>query len=490
MKARWPRLSRALGTAYRSTLGQLLVEAGVIRQVGLRRLWAELAGRRRPGGWETALPVQRPGRVAVPALDARHWQDFTVALASAGLPYAEGTHTVYLPPEALQHAALRHVAAGYPADAGLKLAKNPGGVDDSSYVHGQHWSEVQKRLTNSHRRLTLVANLLADEGLGPRLYDLIELVCGSTVWTAYVVQHVRGRTPTLDECREGIGRLQALVKRGAVSLANTDGFAHNDFQPPACNGNAVMDAASGAFRYIDFQNILLDRYGQRLDRVASEAQSASHFGMRSVLRGGAYLYQSVPGSSLPAKRDTALRARTIAGLLASAGASVDGRVVLDVGCNVGMMMAQYLNLGARWCVGWDMPQIAPHTRRLLSALGCTRFTAHGTELRGDAALEEGIPGFLTGALDGCVISFLAMHAHVGWLDAFGRLPWAHMIFESHEDESPDEVLGHLEGLKPLSRFRVAKMAVYQDGDCRPRTVAVLTREPRAAAIPARGLEAA
>ena len=77
-----------------------------------------------------------------------------------------------------------------------------------------------------------------------------------------------------------------------------------------------------------------------------------------------------------------------------AGVSVEGRLVLDIGCNIGMMMGQYLKLGARWCHGWDRRHLTPHTERLLLALGCTRFSTSGTDIATSQPLEEDLPDFL------------------------------------------------------------------------------------------------
>ena len=72
------------------------------------------------------------------------------------------------------------------------------------------------------------------------------------------------------------------------------------------------------------------------------------------LRGGKYLYQSIPGMHL-GMRMIDKRWELFRRLLTEAGAGFDGNVVFDIGCNMGMMIHSALAEGARWGVGWDRP---------------------------------------------------------------------------------------------------------------------------------------
>src|SRR5205085_11691438 len=181
----------------------------------------------------------------------------------------QGGHAFYLSPVAWRASALAPVAAHYPADAGLKLVKTHGGVDESSYVHAAHReiSALHTRLIHTHRHLTLVANLLHARELGPRLYDLVELQTPAHRFTAYVVAHGAGRTPTQAECEAGIAALRALEGEGLLKVTMPDGYDDEDFECPACNHNAYTDAA-GRFRYVDFQNFRLTGYEVYLKDVA------------------------------------------------------------------------------------------------------------------------------------------------------------------------------------------------------------------------------
>jgi hypothetical protein len=113
---------------------------------------------------------------------------------------------------------------------------------------------------------------------------------------------------------------------------------------------------------------------------------------------------------------------------------------------------------------------------LLHALGCTRFSTTGGDISIAQPMEEEVPGFLRASLEGCVISYLAVRAHLGWLDALGRIPWAFLIYEGHEYEFNAEFENDMAALKEMVPFRVAAMSSYKDGDSEERIVAVLVRE--------------
>jgi hypothetical protein len=461
---------------------RLMTEYMVIRRVGPRQL-SKSAFRSSFGvasAWQESLPLQRPLRVTIPDLSFADTTELLDYLDSTGLEYSQGGHTIYLPPATVRSSAFQVLAQTYPQDAGVKIVKNPGGVDDSDYICSgpglaKGESLIHRKLTHNHRQLTLVANLMFSKDVGPRLYDLVELQSGEQVWTAYVIEHVNGRTPTQQECEAGLGKIRALKDQGFIKITIPDNDEEEDFRCPACNNNAFIDG-SGKFHYIDFQNFLLVDYGSYLKSVAAQAADETHFGDKSLLRGGRYLYQSVPGLPMPGKRRIDDRIKVLCELMESSGVSVKDRLVLDVGCNIGMMIAQYLKLGARWCHGWDRAYVTPHTEKLLLALGCTRFSLSGCDIDESRKIESDLPEIHGPSLDGCVISYLAVRSHLGWLNSLGRVPWSFMIYEGHEGETQRDFETHMDQLRRLAAFRIGATSSYTDGDSDRRTVAILLRE--------------
>lgn len=458
---------------------QALIEYKLVQRIGPRQLVGHFLGKSLGASsqWQKVLPIQEPQRYIIPDLNLSTVDDLLGYLNSIGVACTRGGHTVYLPPQSIAESAFKVIARNYPQNAGIKIINNPGGIDDSTYISNsrKRISSLHKMLTNNHRYLSLVANLLYHNGVGPRLYDLIEMQCGEQLWTAYVIEHVDGRVPSEAECNAGLKKIREMEAEGLIKINLPDGFDDEDFQCPACNRNAFMDDL-GRFQYIDFQNFILPDYGSYLKKAAIEASDVSHFGDKSLLRGWRYLYQSVPGVPLPARRSTDDRMPVLRQLMDSAGVSVNNRLVLDIGCNIGMMMAQYLKLGAKWCHGWDRSAMTPYTEQLLLALGCTRFSTSGGDIERGIDLKADLPQFLRPSLEGCAISYLAIQGHVGWLDALGQIPWSFLIYESHEDDTRKDFESYIEELKGIVDFDLAGVSSYRDGDCDERIIAVLKRK--------------
>ena len=266
-----------------------------------------------------------------------------------------------------------------------------------------------------------------------------------------------------------------MEEQGLMKVILPEGFNDEEFECPKCSDNVFTDD-NGEFKYIDFQNFVLTDYDSYLRTVALDATDASHFGDSSVLRGGRYLYQSVPGLNLPSKRSIDQRMGVFARALEAAGVSVEDRLVLDIGCNIGMMMGQYLKLGASWCHGWDRKHLTPHTEKLLLALGCTRFSTIGTDISAAQPLEEDLPAFLKDRLPGCAISYLAVRGHLGWLEALSRIPWKFLIYEGHEGETQQDFERYVKEFGALTNFRIGHLTSYFDGDSDERTLAILVRD--------------
>jgi hypothetical protein len=453
---------------------QFASEYRVAKRIGIKNLLEKAIGT--PESWQEILPLQAVRRINLPNQELTNLDKLLDELKNNGLAYGTGGHAIYLPPETIANTAFRELSNYYPENSGLKIVRHPGGISEAVYVYnGEGESRLHLKLIHNLRHLTLVANLLHVNGVGPRLHDLVELQCNDNLWTGFVVEHVAKPVTSNAVCEEGIRTIRDLEQRNLLKVILPTGFDDPEFQCPDCTGNAFM-TVDGQFRYIDFQNFALTSYGMFLKSVALEAAEATHFGDTSIFRGGRYLYQSVPGVDLHGKRNPEKRFKTLLDMMKTAGVSVENRLVLDVGCNVGMMMAQYLKSGALWCHGWDQETVVPHTEKLLYALGCTRFSTTGGTITQSIDLANNLGCFLKPHLNGCVISYLAIRGHINWLDALKEIPWAFMIYEGHEGETTAQTLGYLEEFKKVVPFRIGAQSEYEDGDSDLRTVAILIKD--------------
>jgi hypothetical protein len=433
---------------------QLAADYRLVKRVGIKRIvkpQAEVAEH-----WQDVLPMQPINKIDVTREGL---------VSSLGQPAAFG-QAIVLSPEELTQSPLKRLADNYPRDAGLFI---PG---DTAHKGSDGQTEKSYAIIG--------ANLLYTYQLAPRVYDVLEINAEGKSRTAFVIKQAGLRRAFGRDLIQGLAKLHRLKEDGTIDFRR--GFDDESGEKIQPQGATMVDS-SGKFNYLDFDNIVPRDYESYLKQVAVEAVEASHFGDRSLLRGGHYLYQSVPGVRLPARRNTKLRMAAICQLMNRLGISFEDRLVLDVGCNIGMMMAEYLRLGVRWCHGWDREDVAPHAARLLLALGCTRFSMTGCNIAKPSpesqpkpsAMENDIPEFIRPALDGCIVSYLAVRGTLGWLESLGRIPWSAMIYEGHEEESEKDFFRYLEGLKPMVQVKVGAISRYQDGDCGERIVAILTR---------------
>ncbi|HYL99515.1 MAG TPA: hypothetical protein VEZ90_11215, partial [Blastocatellia bacterium] len=326
-------------------------------------------------------------------------------------------------------------------------------------------------ITYNRNALCLVANLFHTRGIGPRIYDLIEIDCGGYLWSAYVVAHITGRAPSPSECRAGIDEIKRLETEGLLKLTLTEGYDDQDLTPPTCNNNAFVDDED-RFRYVDFQSFLLVGYQQYLNRLAERYRDP--------------LLKTIDNSAPDARNrsreifrfisewKTPERYQAIGTLLSKAGIRLENRLLLGLDADDAFSFAYLLSRGAKWCHGWSNPEMAGCSEELLRALGCTRFSLSlvhkeafekSDEEAGLAAscTIESLPDFLKPQLNGCVV--LASHLHRPAQRAvLEKLNWAYLI------SLKPETGVHLPGC------RVGGQASYEDSNGEIKTISLFINQ--------------
>ena len=162
-------------------------------------------------------------------------------------------------------------------------------------------------------------------------------------------------------------------------------------------------------------------------------------------------------------------------MLADSGLSVDDRLVLDVGCNAGMMLAAALADGAAWGVGWDLPEVSEQAEALLLALGYTRFDLIRGTLSPSYELGSDVPEHLRPLLNDSLVLYLAIRHHAGFVADLGSLPWRALVYEGGETESVARLEEALAPLRERTEFRVAAAVDFRDGEGLARPLAPLIR---------------
>ncbi|MFO7564924.1 MAG: hypothetical protein R6X02_19925 [Enhygromyxa sp.] len=397
------------------------------------------------------------------------------ALREHSLRFAEGRHTLYLPPQPGREALLgAEFVAAFPPEVGVKLLKNFAPPSRARYHHQGGLAEAA--LIGPIGNQVLASAALFAYGLGPRPLDLVHLAGPRADLSAIVSEHVEGRTPSAAEHQAFIAELRQLEGRGLFRLANPSRYDCGDFASPDCNANLITSPAGP--RYVDPQVFLFDEARVVADVLAAR-EDTLHFGdVLTVVRSGQrFLYQEVPGASSSARRGTGERWQAIEGLLARHRVRLDRRVVFDVCCNSGMMMHGSLARGAHWAFGWDLPAVADAADRLLPLLGSGRTTVFGRELGLDTDLRADLPEWAArwSAAHGGLCLFLAAWHHIDFPPGIGELPWTDLIYEGRENEPVATTDENIATMSERWRARELERITIRDGLCGPRPLALLRR---------------
>jgi hypothetical protein len=449
---------------------QIEVEYETLRRLGLKSVFGRIAGA--TPDWQVKLPVQKARIYTIKDLQFSVLQDILTHLAKEKISFSQGGHSLYLSPSQWKKSVFAPLAEDYPASAGLKIMKRLGGLN-SPYLFAKGFSRIQAKFIPSHRHQVLTNNGLHILDIAPRLYDLLEIDGVDNIATAYVVEHIEGNTPPAEECQELVNNLKSFVDDGTLQLIATKGFDHNDFKYPHFNGNIIKDKNTKKMFYIDVQNFRFTHYDRFLKDIALKARKDSHFGDKSFVLGGKYLYQSVPGLHISAQRDPEERINTIMSLLKDNGITIKEKVILDIGCNIGLTSAQYLRHGAKWVHGWDIERVVKHTERILLGVGCTRFSLTGKKLNAESNITEDIPQFLKDKE--VIISYLAIRKHIGWMRDIANIKWRYMIYEGHAREPEEDTIKFVKQLNEIVKTKILTQSVIKDANSPERTMAIIER---------------
>jgi len=394
-----------------------------------------------------------------PAVDAStNAEAFRHRLEADGLEVRSDQGFLYLPAQACLHEVVGETWWVYPPDTALaiprKLLDAPGESASSEMAFRQ----------------LLAANVLYLHGAGTRIYDMVGLGEQRQI-PGFIVPHTAGgqTASQLGEDQESlIAKLIAAGQIDPLADEGDDNSAYAASTPVSPHRERGVLADLGRLSSPSSETLV--------PRLLDEgAVSTLHFGRERLVGDNRYLYQSIPTTGQAGRRDSARRWRKISSMLAEHELSVSNRLVLDVGCNAGMMLAAALTDGAAWGLGWDLPQVCGPAETLLLGLGYTRFDLFGTTLDPNYRLEPNVPGHLLPRLNGSIIFYLAIRHHAGFVADLGSVPWQALIYEGGETESVARLEEALAPLRQTADFTIASAVNFRDGEGLARPLAILIR---------------
>lgn len=265
----------------------------------------------------------------------------------------------------------------------LKIFKNS--VD----VWGFHGVYGQSVIIES----TVVQNLMAIRGLAPRVYDTVR---------------INGKTAQVTDYLEGDGGIPKIQDSRFK-------FVEHELDK---KWNFV------AGRLVDFQGAIFRDFPEYKKSVIEKAKTKTSFP-----RTEKQLYQSTKYHE--AKRGTKERLKRYN------FPSFKGKNVLDIGCNLGMMMRAAHDLGAKRVVGIDWPDEVEVSRELAILDGYFNLDFVGADIKscgwGEIVKQSGISYF-------DVHFFLAMEHWVGWPEWVKTCDT--LYYEGHGKVRPYEVFNY------------------------------------------------
>lgn len=463
------RLLRGLRTLplIKGLRSRTLDELAFIRQVCRQGLWQELS---RPRSRPQMRRLQQPLRFENSLASSENAEALAAQLRLKGLEICEGRHALYIPAQAGLAEKLGPFVSNYPADAGFKILKDfhISGKDGTGDESDAAVAPERTRAVD----LVFAGNYLHDSGIGPRIYDFAELTAGVQRWPMLVVQHIKGTIPSAAEQREVFGRLRSRMEQRTITALRPDWEGGE---------NLVRCQATGRTYYVGNQTFAFSDYEAHLKGKIEEAIRVAHYGRRYLLR-GRYLYQQVPGVAETGKRATRDRWMRITRLLAENDFEVKGRLIFDIGCNTGMMLAEALNDGAQWGLGWDKPQVVEQARPLLWTLGYTRFDMTGAVLTKSTPVAAQVPNHLSRLLNRSIVFYLAIRHHLGFIDALEQIPWEAVVYEGSPEENGEALETVIREFQGRVACKVVRGGRIEDGDTPSRPLLLFVRPPESVSI--------
>jgi hypothetical protein len=365
-------------------------------------------------------------------------------LRARGIRVSEGGHTFYIPPQDALNKVIPRVVAFYPKAVGFKVLKDARHPLEARYLYKHRRSlQLLRRLIGTPQDQLIVANYMYLLGLSPRVWDLTCWENEGTRHTVFVVDHVAGSRPTIEQCMSFRQCLKKLNQDSRLRILIPEWEKDADFLPPDCNSNLIYATALNRAQYVDFQNFTVRGRASWSREIAARSVSNKD---RSRLNHGSESTNRTPSWLVRSELKDDKRWSFVVGALRQCLPALAERIVLHVGCGIGTTLHAALLAGAAWSIGWDRADVVADAQEFLVAIGTTRFTLIGADLDRIGQLESDVPGHLRHHLTGAVVFYSAGRQRIDSLRSLSTLPWDALVYEGGPTERADDIVRRLERL--------------------------------------------
>ena len=434
-------------------------------------LWRGIIGLRRGVHHQTKNQSPMTWDVSVPCCDTP--AELIKWFRDQDLEVKEGGHTFYIPPQKNLEKIVPSVVSFYPPGSGFKVLKDFRRPEQARYFykHGRSLFFL-RMLIGRPQDQVVTANYLYALGIGSRIWDLTCWRAQGVHYTVFVVEHVHGGYPSLEQYQNTMDHLKRLYSHSHLRILIRCWEQNEDFSPPNCHNNLLAPNTMGRALYVDFQNFgLTSVHAWRKD---IELRSP-RFPVGSVksIRAAKRLHsvsRVAPGS---VEQHSPERWAYVTKMFRDNGLSVSGRVVLHIGCNSGAIIRSSLADGAFWCFGWCEPVLSEYVRNLTFSSGATRFILATADLRSDYKLEDDIPVGIRRLLSEAVV-FYSDGPDRCVPTSLCTLPWRVLVYDRHESDQLGHVPTRLESALSDNTQQIASSSVTDDKS-RIRSISIFLR---------------
>ena len=307
--------------------------------------------------------------------DPSNISDITTILADNDVDYKSGRHSAYLFGNCELSKINDDIIGRYPEPFGLKVIKsrelsNDGTPYYTSAVLAPASTKWSMNAIGSVLEKSIVANLLNQEDVAPRVYDIIKLKSGNgVVHYGLIVQHIEGPVVHGDEGVEFVKKFKKVLSSKGMSTASI--AEHCDLRAPLFRDNIVRDA--GRAYYVDIQNFILSDIGK-----TRKMRDMIVLRYRNDLLSNLVLSERGAGKK---NRDRNLDrfASMLAALINNSGFFLEKCVVLDTCSGVGTALVGLLTKELFWGDLIRPEQDCSMLKSWWYVSGYTRFDCFGSE---------------------------------------------------------------------------------------------------------------
>jgi len=307
-------------------------------------------------------------------------------IEKAGLKYKAGGQSVYIGDEEDIAVINPDILQGYPKRIGLKFIKSREiSPDATPYYTSQKLASASTWFcmvaVGSMLEKTVISNLLHEEKVAPRVYDLIRLESADGGYQyAFIVQPVEGKAVVGEAGVRFMTHFKNILNKMGIRIISIKD--HCDLRPPDFSHNIKAD--SDGVYYIDIQNFALfnKNYGQKLINTMER--------YNRYTAGVTYKKTASSGSILKRRKgcdyyNDNSNDEDIITFLKRNKVKIENSTLLDFCLADEFMTICALNSKAQWSIAVRPGDIASLVRKYLYYKGFTRFDVVKREQFPDAA---------------------------------------------------------------------------------------------------------